>query len=119
MKYSDKLEQVLQSSREFSKDNYGIRVGPDFSEFLLDVMSSALIKEDIGLDFMMTTMIIGMSLPELKKKYRQTLEAPYLNIAPEIAGMAGDTAVKWLYYGMKLGKAIAEEEMLQRMADKK
>jgi hypothetical protein len=101
------IEQQVKKSREFPSDHFGLKVGQDWPDFVKKVLTSKDVKTEVTLNFIMT-MFAG---PSISKK----IEASSKEDTGVLERMAEDpllyeTPLKFLYWGMQVGKQLAEVE---------
>lgn len=109
--YAEKLEQVIKQCNEYSETHFGVKHGADYIQTMLDIMGSDSVRVLAALDMIGAVMMVEVSvaMDSIKPDDMHTMDK--LLSLPKV----GETIVKWFYYGMQVGKSIAETEMLEKL----
>lgn len=107
------LKGQIESSRNFPQQNFGLKVGKDWPEFVKDMLAGKETKQELVIAFMMSTL-------QAQTVFKRSENAPaddptFMDKLAEEPGVY-ETPLKFLYWGIQIGKQMAEVQRLEEMA---
>lgn len=105
------LEEEMKKSREFPDKNFGLKVGKHWPEFVTNLLESKEVQQEIVMSFMMT-MLGGISMKDKLDKVNPKSLSGEIGKSP----LAYDSPLKFLFWGIEIGKRIAEVRQLEEMS---
>lgn len=112
--YAERLQEQMRASNEFTKENFGLKVGDGFPELVRELASDTKVSGYLVAHLAMATVSTGGLADKLEKGNDNPFtEAILGNLVCFEAPLA------MLYWGIQIGRQLEREEVeaLKRMGD--
>lgn len=109
--YAEILERIIKECDKYSDTHYGVKHGADYVQIMLDIMASENVRMTAGLDVMTLAMMLEVAVATNQISVEDKNAVHKILSLPRV----GESIVKWFYYGMQVGKSVAETEMLEKL----
>jgi hypothetical protein len=111
MKIRELLVEQMETSREFTKKNFGLAVGSAYPELVRECLADEKIALELFTSWVKVILLKPDSLFD-----EETMKSPsaMVNADPSLY----DTGMKFFYWGIQIGRALEQEEtkVLDRLA---
>jgi hypothetical protein len=106
------LEEEIKKSIEFPHKNFGLKVGKNWPEFVTNLLESKDLQQELTMDFMLT-MLGSISMKDKVQGLKGDSLFSELGKSP----MVFETPLKFLFWGIEIGKRLAEVRELEEMSE--
>lgn len=107
------LKTQMEKSRNFPQENFGLKVGKEWPDFVREILASKEVKQELTLGFLMS-MLMGSSMQKKMEGVPKDDPSFMEKIAED--SIVYENPLKFLFWGIQIGKQLAEVQQLEEMA---